>query len=79
MKTRKEMVINNDVTMTLQLAEVTITTNRGTRKADDELCITLREKMNGAKGKLYSVRSLAERHHVNPSKVQALAKMLRKA
>ena len=39
----------------------------------------LRDKMNGAKGKLYSVRSLAERHNVNPSTVQAISALLKTA
>ena len=36
----------------------------------------LKEKAKGARGTLYSVRALAERHKVNPSTVQAIAKLL---
>lgn len=42
------------------------------------LVADLREKAKGVKGKLYSVRALAERHKVNPSTVQAITKILRK-
>jgi DNA invertase Pin-like site-specific DNA recombinase len=37
----------------------------------------LRDKANGAKGSLYSVRALADRHHVNASTVQAVTKLLK--
>lgn len=36
------------------------------------LVADLREKKKGVRGKLYSVRALAERHQVNPSTVQAI-------
>lgn len=42
-----------------------------------ELVKDLRDKSKGAKGKLYSVRSLAERHGVNPSTVQAISALLK--
>ena len=48
-------------------------------RTNTELVRDLKDKMNGAKGKLYSVRALAERHNVNPSTVQAIATMLRTA
>ncbi|MCH5174702.1 MAG: recombinase family protein [Prevotellaceae bacterium] len=42
------------------------------------LVADLREKAKGVKGKLYSVRALAERHKVNPSTVQSITRILRK-
>lgn len=48
-------------------------------RTNNGLVQDLRDKMNGAKGKLYSVRSLAERHNVNPSTVQAITKLLKTA
>ncbi len=42
-----------------------------------QLVQDLRDKANGAKGRLYSVRALAERHGINASTVQAVAKLLR--
>lgn len=41
-----------------------------------ELIKDLQDKFQGAKGSLYSVRSLADRHNVNPSTVQAISKMM---
>jgi DNA invertase Pin-like site-specific DNA recombinase len=41
-----------------------------------ELIKDLQDKFQGAKGSLYSVRSLADRHHINPSTVQAISKMM---
>lgn len=46
-------------------------------RTNADLVRDLKDKMNGAKGKLYSVRALAERHNVNPSTVQAIATMLK--
>ena len=48
-------------------------------RTNPELVRDLKDKANGAKGKLYSVRALAERHNVNPSTVQAIATMLKTA
>lgn len=42
------------------------------------LVADLQEKAKGVKGKLYSVRALAERHKVNPSTVQTITRILRK-
>lgn len=43
-----------------------------------QLVADLREKASGkAKGKAYSVRALAERYSLNPSTVQAIAKLLK--
>ena len=47
-------------------------------RTNPELLADLKEKAKGAKGKLYSVRSLAERHGVNPSTVQAITKLMKK-
>lgn len=44
-----------------------------------QLVKDLRDKANGAKGSLYSVRALAERYEVNPSTVQTISKMLKAA
>jgi DNA invertase Pin-like site-specific DNA recombinase len=41
-----------------------------------QLVKDLRDKANGAKGSLYSVRALADRHNVNASTVQAISKKL---
>lgn len=43
-----------------------------------ELVADLTDKANGSKGRLYSVRSLAARHNVNPSTVQAIANLMKK-
>lgn len=51
-------------------------TIKGYEKDYPQLVTDLKEKVKGVKGKLYSVRALAERHHVNPSTVQAIAKLL---
>lgn len=42
-----------------------------------ELIQDLQDKFNGSKGKLYSVRSLAERHNVNPSTIQAITHLMK--
>ena len=44
-----------------------------------ELVKDLRDKANGAKGRLYSVRALADRHNVNASTVQAISSLMREA
>lgn len=43
-----------------------------------QLVQDLKDKANGAKGKLYSVRSLADRHSVNASTVQAITNLMKK-
>lgn len=46
-------------------------------KTNTELVEALREKAKGrVRGKLYSVRALAERFHVNPNTVQAISKLV---
>lgn len=42
-----------------------------------ELISDLQDKAKGASGKLYSIRSLADRHNVNASTVQAITKILK--
>ena len=42
-----------------------------------ELVKDLQEKKDGASGKLYSIRALADRHNVNASTVQAITKMMK--
>lgn len=41
------------------------------------LVADLKDKANGAKGKLYSVRALADRHNVNASTVQTISALLK--
>lgn len=42
-----------------------------------KLVADLRDKQNGAKGKLYSVRALADRHNVNASTVQTISSLMK--
>lgn len=42
-----------------------------------KLIADLRDKANGAKGKLYSVRALADRHNVNASTVQTISTLMK--
>ena len=44
-----------------------------------ELVKDLRDKANGSKGRLYSIRALAERHNVNASTVQAIVKKMQES